>query len=107
MMHHRTCFGGIVILVLWLSMTAPSHGSTTGQLPLSYRISAGSFPWTGRLHAVVFRTARIHTSTVLTKWEAGAELDWRDTASRRLYLGGDHLVPLHWHTIDALSLIHI
>ncbi|ABF09558.1 type IV pilus assembly protein PilY1 [Cupriavidus metallidurans] len=100
-MHHRTCFGGIVILVLWLSMTAPSHGSTTGQLPLSYRISAGSFPWTGRLHAVVFRTARIHTSTVLTKWEAGAELDWRDTASRRLYLGGDHLVPLHWHTIDA------
>jgi len=100
-MRHRTCFDGIVILALWLSMTAPSHGSTTGQLPLSYRISAGSFPWTGRLHAIVFRTARIHTSTVLTKWEAGAELDLRDTASRRLYLGGDRLVPFHWRSIDA------
>ncbi|WP_227459066.1 pilus assembly protein PilY [Cupriavidus pauculus] len=75
--------------------------SPPGQLPLGYRISNGDFPWTGRLHALAFRTASPSSSAVLTKWEAGFQLDQRQTPSRQLYLGGAHLGALHWDSIDA------
>jgi len=87
--------------LLGLAPISSAYGADAGQLPLGYRLSAGAFPWTGRLHALAFRTAGLHVSAALTQWEAGALLDRRDIQSRRLYLGGERLAPLHWHAIDA------
>jgi len=97
----RSCRRCIAILVFGLGPASAGHGADAGQLPLGYRISAGDFPWTGRLHALAFRTAGLHATAALTQWEAGAVLDQRDIQSRKLYLGGQRIAPLHWHAIDA------
>jgi len=88
-------------LVLGLGLLSAGYGADAGQLPLGYRISAGDLPWTGRLHALAFRTAGLHATAALTQWEAGALLDRHDIQSRKLYLGGERISPLHWHAIDA------
>lgn len=74
-------------------------------LPTGYRIDAAGYPWTGRLHAITFHMAPLTSpvQSVLSMWEAGRLLDRRDTASRRLYLGGAALGALHWHAIDAAA----
>lgn len=78
------------------------HVSLAAQLPTSYRIDAGAYAWTGRLHAITFRTAPLAgpVQPVLSIWEAGRLLDQRDPASRRLYLGGPRMSALHWDAID-------
>jgi len=105
MIRHESCRSCVVALVLFLFVglgaVSSAYGADAGQLPLGYRMSAGAFPWTGRLHALAFRTAGLHVSAALTQWEAGALLNRRDIQSRRLYLGGERLAPLHWHAIDA------
>lgn len=93
---------GLAALLLWASVLSPCLASP-GQLPLAYRMSAGAYPWTGRLHALAFRTASLSSSAVLTPWEAGALLDRRDIHTRHLYLGGNRLDPLRWTAIDAVA----
>lgn len=78
----------------------PSGFANPGDLPLGYRIAGGAYPWTGRLHALAFKTAAISSSAVLTQWEAGERLDRQDIHTRHLYLGGHRLVPLRWTAID-------
>lgn len=78
----------------------PGSFATPGQLPLGYRVSSGAYPWTGRLHALAFRTASLSSSPVQMPWEAGEQLDRQSTSARRLYLGGEQLVPLRWSAID-------
>lgn len=75
--------------------------AASGQLPLGYRVTSGTYPWTGRLHAFGFRTAAFHNQrAVLDLWEAGALLDRRDPGTRRLYLGGASLSALQWPSLD-------
>lgn len=78
----------------------PSSFAAPGQLPLGYRVSSGNYPWTGRLHALAFRTAALSSSPVVMPWEAGDQLDGQDRHARRLYLGGSQIVPLRWSAID-------
>lgn len=72
----------------------------SAQLPLGFRASAGAYSWTGRLHALAFRTASLSSSAVLTQWEAGEQLDRRDIHGRQLFLGGPRLTPLRWSALD-------
>ncbi|MBR7512962.1 hypothetical protein KC219_22665, partial [Mycobacterium tuberculosis] len=74
---------GLTAIALAISPVALC-ASPPGQLPLGYRISSGDFPWTGRLHALAFRTASPSSSAVLTKWEAGFQLDQRQPPPRPL-----------------------
>ncbi|XQU74615.1 Pilus assembly protein PilY [Cupriavidus sp. H18C2] len=91
-------------LLVGLALTAgaiDSAAAMPGQLPLGYRIAAGTYPWTGQLHALAFRTANLSSQAVLTQWEAGAQLDRQDIHARRLYLGGSRLTPLYWTALDT------
>lgn len=87
---------GLVVAVGVMS----SGFANPGDLPLGYRIASGAYPWTGRLHALSFKTAAISSSVVLTQWEAGEQLDPQDIDTRHLYLGGNRMVPLRWAAID-------
>ena len=91
-------------LMLWTVIGCPmfmcSAFAVPGQLPLGYRISEGGYSWTGRLHALAFKTASLSSSAVLTQWEAGELLDQRDMHTRRLYLGGRRIDPLRWGALD-------
>lgn len=93
----------VVRLLLTLVLAAcsiPASFATPGQLPLGYRVSSGNFPWTGRLHAMAFRTAALSAAPVQMPWEAGDQLDRQELHARRLYLGGSQIVPLRWSAID-------
>lgn len=96
--HHR--FTRWLLAMAWVTCAMPASFATPGQLPLGYRIGSGAYPWTGRLHALAFRTASMSSSPVQMPWEAGAQLDRQSTSARRLYLGGSQLVPLRWSAID-------
>nr|WP_315592602.1 PilC/PilY family type IV pilus protein [uncultured Cupriavidus sp.] len=91
-------------LMLWTVvvclMFMHSAFAAPGQLPLGYRISDGGYSWTGRLHALAFKTASLSSSAVLTQWEASELLDQRDMHTRRLYLGGRRIDPLRWGALD-------
>ncbi len=87
------------MLAMCLALMCPAF-AMPGQLPLGYRISEGGYSWTGRLHALAFKTASMSSSAVLTQWEAGELLDQRDMHTRRLYLGGHRIDPLRWGALD-------
>lgn len=89
-------------MVLGLCASAVADASEAGHLPMGYRVAPAAYAWTGRLHAVGFRTtADANRRGVLHLWEAGESLDARATDTRRLYLGGTRLTPLRWHAVDA------
>lgn len=103
---------------LALAAWACHASSPAGHLPRHYRVEPAGYPWTGRLHAVTFRTARLDQrlderldggfdarsadghASVWSRWEAGRLLDLRDPASRRLYVGGTRMTALHWNALD-------
>ncbi|WP_262389548.1 pilus assembly protein [Cupriavidus campinensis] len=87
---------------LCASGSASAVANEVGHLPMGYRVAPAASPWTGRLHAIGFRTtADVNRRGVLHLWEAGDLLDQRATDTRRLYLGGSRLTPLRWPAIDA------
>ena len=86
-----------LVLAAW---SISASFATPGQLPLGYRVSSGNYPWTGRLHALAFRTAALSSSPVQMPWEAGDQLNRQEPHVRRLYLGGSQLAPLRWAAID-------
>lgn len=99
---------GCIGIVLGLSGCPGAVASEAGRLPMGYRVAPAGYPWTGRLHAIGFRTtADANRRGVLHLWEAGERLDQRDTDTRRLYLGGTRLTPLRWPAIDAEAKQHL
>lgn len=103
----RVTLAAFVTLATFIALAALSipacHASPpAGHLPMHYRIEPANYPWTGRLHAVTFRTASLDDGPVpvMSQWEAGQRLDRRDPASRHLYVGGARMAALHWHALD-------
>lgn len=99
-LHRAVRWVSAVVLAACVSPSASATAAPAGQLPLGYRISTGNYPWTGRLHALAFRTAALSSSPVQMPWEAGQQLDRQDIHARRLYLGGSQLVPFRWAALD-------
>jgi len=91
----RWLLGGVLV-----ACAMPASFATPGQLPLGYRISTGAYPWTGRLHALAFRTAALSPSPLQMPWEASEQLDRQALDARRLYLGGHQLARLRWFEMD-------
>ncbi|QEZ47496.1 PilC/PilY family type IV pilus protein [Cupriavidus oxalaticus] len=90
---------------------AAGNDSAVGRLPLAYQIEPGAKPWTGRLRAVGWQPSLAGTGDdrqpLSGLWEAGALLDARQPASRRIYtslpaamLRPERLVSLQWPDLD-------
>ncbi len=90
---------------------AAGNDSAVGRLPLAYQIEPGARPWTGRLRAVGWQPSLAGTGDdrqpLSGLWEAGALLDARQPASRRIYtslpaamLRPERLVSLQWPDLD-------
>lgn len=92
------------LLGRFVAVGAMSSGfANPGDLPLGYRIASGAYPWTGRLHALAFKTAAISSSAVLTQWEAGERLDRQNIDTRHLYLSGNRMVPMRWAATSTMT----
>ncbi|UDM51273.1 pilus assembly protein PilY [Cupriavidus sp. MP-37] len=93
----------LVCLALVLAPACHAAGSEAGWLPLAYRTTNGAYPWTGRLFALGWQDLAQAPSPAL--WEAGARLDHRTAASRRIFTyaaaAGEtaRAMPLQWDAV--------
>ncbi|WER45115.1 PilC/PilY family type IV pilus protein [Cupriavidus sp. WKF15] len=106
----------IVVVLAWLLPLSSAAWAGTvadmpaGNLPLAYQSRNGAYPWTGRLYALGWSLQHQAPETVPHErlWEAGAALDAKPVAARRLYTSvaptdpdSERLVPLQWPALDA------
>ncbi|MEM5427331.1 pilus assembly protein PilY [Cupriavidus oxalaticus] len=110
-MNVRAALLAILLALLPVLAAAASNDSAAGQLPLAYQIEPGARPWTGRLRAVGWEASLAATDAdhqpLSGLWEAGALLDARQPASRRIYTSlpaalpqPERLVALQWPDLD-------
>lgn len=102
----------VLMLVACVGHTPGANVSDAGRLPLAYIAATATYPWTGTLRAVGWRTVSTgQTQQPATDvWEAGALLDRRDPDSRLLYTSiaadGDQperIVALQWAALDVAT----
>ncbi|MFJ4289015.1 pilus assembly protein PilY [Cupriavidus sp. NPDC089707] len=100
------------VLALIPALAIPAgNDRTAGRLPVAYLIEPGARPWTGRLRAVGWQASLLATDDdrqpLSGLWEAGALLDARQPASRRIYTSLQAAIPqperlaaLQWPELD-------
>lgn len=102
----------LACVLAWIPRLAceamPADGGA-GRLPLAYLTEPGAHPWTGRLRAVGWQLSPRGDARQAPQglWEAGALLDARHPASRRIFTSleanasqPERLTALHWHELD-------
>ncbi|BDB25129.1 pilus assembly protein PilY [Cupriavidus sp. P-10] len=111
-MNARAAFLLACVLALIPALATPAgNDSPAGRLPLAYLIEPGARPWTGRLRAVGWQASLAATDNdrqpLSGLWEAGALLDARQPASRRIYTSlqaampqPERLAALQWPDLD-------